>query len=366
MSRFEESSGPTGVDRERALELRLAEVQEQLRATSDILKVLTSSSSDQTARLRCRRRQRPSAPRRAGGADLPRRGRVPTCWPGRAGSRTSSSTSSRDTRSRATGPRWSGASPSTGRCIGSATSSPTRSTGAATSSGSGGYRSMMGAPMVVGDQVVGALNVWRTTVDPFDDASEALLATFAEQAALALRHVQLVTALESRSAELARKVDQLEALAEVGEAISSTLVADEVLTTIVTHAVRALGHRRRFADGVRRGDRSLRGPGGLRHEPRRHRGSACHRDPPRPHLGGSGRARPGRCCRSRTSTPRTDRSTRTSPCCTPTGGARSSRSRSCGPTGWSGRSSCGASRSGRSATRRASCSRPSRASRQSP
>ncbi len=79
-------------------------------------------------------------------------------------------------------------------------------------------------------------------VDPFDDAAEALLATFAEQAALALRHVQLVTALESRSAELARKVDQLEALAEVGEAISSTLVADEVLTTIVSHAVRALGH----------------------------------------------------------------------------------------------------------------------------
>jgi len=101
----------------------------------------------------------------------------------------------------------------------------------------GGYRTMMGAPMVVGDQVVGALNVWRTEVAPFDRAAEELLSTFAEQAALALRHVELFSALESRSAELARKVDQLEALAEVGEAISSTLVADEVLTTIVTHAV---------------------------------------------------------------------------------------------------------------------------------
>ncbi|WP_256794557.1 response regulator [Terrabacter sp. Ter38] len=101
----------------------------------------------------------------------------------------------------------------------------------------GGYRTMMGAPMVVGDQVVGALNVWRTQVAPFDEAAEELLSTFAEQAALALRHVELFSALESRSAELARKVDQLEALAEVGEAISSTLVADEVLTTIVSHAV---------------------------------------------------------------------------------------------------------------------------------
>ena len=53
--------------------------------------------------------------------------------------------------------------------------------------------------------------------------------------------MELFRALESRSAELARKVDQLEALAEVGEAISSSLDPDEVLTTIVTHAVELSG-----------------------------------------------------------------------------------------------------------------------------
>ncbi|MFC7595404.1 GAF domain-containing protein [Terrabacter sp. GCM10028922] len=105
----------------------------------------------------------------------------------------------------------------------------------------GGFRTMMGAPMVVGDQVVGALNVWRTEVAPFDENDQALLMTFAEQAALALRHVELFGDLESRSAELARKVEQLEALSEVGAAISSTLVADEVLTTIVSHAVQLSG-----------------------------------------------------------------------------------------------------------------------------
>jgi signal transduction histidine kinase/CheY-like chemotaxis protein len=105
----------------------------------------------------------------------------------------------------------------------------------------GGYRTMLGAPMVVGDQVVGALNVWRTEVAPFDEGAKALLMTFAEQAALAVRHVELFGALESRSAELARKVGQLEALAEVGAAISSTLVPDEVLTTIVSHAVQLSG-----------------------------------------------------------------------------------------------------------------------------
>jgi signal transduction histidine kinase/DNA-binding response OmpR family regulator len=101
----------------------------------------------------------------------------------------------------------------------------------------GGYRSILGAPMIVDDDVVGALTVWRTEVKPFDDRAEVLLSTFAEQAALALRHVELYTALESRSSELSRKVEQLEALADVGAAISSSLVADDVLSTIVAHAV---------------------------------------------------------------------------------------------------------------------------------
>ena len=32
----------------------------------------------------------------------------------------------------------------------------------------GGYRTIMGAPMIVSDEVVGVLSVWRTTVAPFD------------------------------------------------------------------------------------------------------------------------------------------------------------------------------------------------------
>ena len=104
-----------------------------------------------------------------------------------------------------------------------------------------GYRSIIGAPMIVDDIVVGVLTVWRTTVEPFDEHTRSLLTTFAEQAALALRNVELSSVLQSRSAELARKVDEMEALAEVGEAISSTLDPDEVLTTIVEHAVELSG-----------------------------------------------------------------------------------------------------------------------------
>jgi signal transduction histidine kinase len=97
-----------------------------------------------------------------------------------------------------------------------------------------GFRSILGAPMLVDDEVVGTLSVWRTSVETFDERVVALLTTFAAQAALAVRNVQLMR-------DLARKVDQLEALAEVGRAVSSSLDIDEVLATIIRHAVELSG-----------------------------------------------------------------------------------------------------------------------------
>ena len=61
---------------------------------------------------------------------------------------------------------------------------------------------------------------------------------FAAQAAAAVRNVHLVRALEAQRLELARKVEQLEALSEAGETVSSTLVLDDVLFKIILNAVR--------------------------------------------------------------------------------------------------------------------------------
>src|SRR5262249_21390687 len=73
-----------------------------------------------------------------------------------------------------------------------------------------------------------------------DRATEVLTA-FAAQAALAVRTVDLIRVLESRTGELDRKVTQLEALDAVGQAVSSSLNLTEVLTTIITQAVRLSG-----------------------------------------------------------------------------------------------------------------------------
>jgi len=91
--------------------------------------------------------------------------------------------------------------------------------------------------MILGDEVVGVLSAWRTEVDPFPARAIEILTTFAAQAAIVIRNADLVGALEARQAELAAKVDQLEALGEIGQAVSSSLDLDQVLTKIVTHAV---------------------------------------------------------------------------------------------------------------------------------
>ncbi len=104
-----------------------------------------------------------------------------------------------------------------------------------------GYRTVMGVPMLHDGEVIGMLTVWRTQVDPFSDHAMDVLAAFAAQVALAVRTVDLVRALASRTEDLGRKVTQLEALGTVGQAVSSSLNLTDVLNTIITQAVRLSG-----------------------------------------------------------------------------------------------------------------------------
>jgi signal transduction histidine kinase/ActR/RegA family two-component response regulator len=104
-----------------------------------------------------------------------------------------------------------------------------------------GFRSLMSTPIILEDEVVGVLTMWRTDVAPFNDREKELLEEFAVEAAIVLRQIDLVKALDSRKGELESKVEQLVALREVGEAVGSSLDLDEVLDRIVSNAVRLTG-----------------------------------------------------------------------------------------------------------------------------
>src|SRR5262249_9134263 len=74
-------------------------------------------------------------------------------------------------------------------------------------------------------------------VDPFSPRQIALLETFADQAVIAIENVRLFHELEVRTQDLARSGGQRQARGAVGQAVSSTLDLETVLTTIVARAV---------------------------------------------------------------------------------------------------------------------------------
>jgi signal transduction histidine kinase len=103
------------------------------------------------------------------------------------------------------------------------------------------YRGALGVPMLREGQVIGAVFVARAMAGHFGDRQVALLKTFADQAVIAIENVRLFQELQARTRELARSVDELKALGEISQAVSSTLDLQTVLTTIVTRAVQISG-----------------------------------------------------------------------------------------------------------------------------
>jgi PAS domain S-box-containing protein len=103
------------------------------------------------------------------------------------------------------------------------------------------FGSLLAVPMLRDGAPIGAIVISRSEPGRFSEAHIALLQTFADQAVIAIENVRLFDELQARTRDLTRSVDELRALGEVSQAVSSTLDLDSVLETIVSRAVQLSG-----------------------------------------------------------------------------------------------------------------------------
>ncbi len=94
----------------------------------------------------------------------------------------------------------------------------------------GGARSCLVVPLLRDNDVVGCITILRQEVRPFTEKQIELVATFADQAVIAIENARLFEEVQARNRDLT-------ALGEVGRAVSSTLDLKVVLKTIVERAV---------------------------------------------------------------------------------------------------------------------------------
>src|SRR5262249_35756319 len=93
---------------------------------------------------------------------------------------------------------------------------------------------VLAVPLLLKGHPIGAITLGRTRVAPFDDKQVALVESFADQAVIAIENTRLFEEVQAR-------IQDLNALGEVGRAVSSTLDLRVVLKTIVERAAELSG-----------------------------------------------------------------------------------------------------------------------------
>jgi GAF domain-containing protein len=99
-----------------------------------------------------------------------------------------------------------------------------------------GHRTGLAIPLLRKGEAIGAFMIRRLEICPFSEKQIAVLQTFADQAVIAIENARLFEEVQARTRDLARSVEELRSLGEVGQAVNSSLDLKVVLPRILEHA----------------------------------------------------------------------------------------------------------------------------------